>query len=192
MKNLILAFVISIQLSSLFAQETVLVAAKNGLNIRLSANLKSEKIGKFDFAEKIEILKKTGDYIEVIDNKKKVKGEWYKVKGKSSTNSIVIGYVFSGFLTKPKQKDTFKFMNYNDDFDYFLLNAQKEKSLYQFINNNEDRSYARGDSIEIEWKEDLTYSAGDGESKHIAAYIITTKKNKTELFPILERNTNIK
>ena len=135
------------------------------------------KYYKVDYAEKVEVLKKTNKFLNITDNGKIIKGEWYKVKGKSESNKIITGYVFSSFLTKPKQKDIFEFINYDDNFDYSLLNTKKGDTLYSFINdNNDDRSYLRGDSIEIEWKEDLIYIAGDGDTKEIDDWIISTKK----------------
>lgn len=179
MKKITFTLFILVQFNLLLAQTELLVLAKNGLNIRSDSDLSSEKTGKFNYAERIKVLEKTDKYFEVIDDGKTVKGQWYKVEGKSQTNEIVTGYVFSGFLTKPKQKGAFEFISYNDDYDYSILNAQKEKSLYGFINDkNNDRSYLRGDIIEIEWEEDLIYIAGDGDAKEIYDWIISTRKIK--------------
>lgn len=177
MKKIILLIFLLHQITSVFSQEKLFVLAKSGLNIRMDSNLQSEKIGKFNYAEKIEVLKKTNLTFKIIDKEKTIIGEWYKVKGKTSDNKIAIGYVFSGFLTKGIQKSSFKFVNYNDETDYFLLNAEKEKSLHQFINDkNKDRSYLKGDIIEIKWKKDRIYISGDGETKDIADWIISTNK----------------
>ena len=58
-----------------------------------------------------------------------------------------------------------------------LLNAKKGNDIYGFINDkNGDRSYLKGDLIEIKWKKDTIYIAGDGETPEIAEWIISTKK----------------
>ena len=184
-------FLLFIQVTSIYAQTELLVLAKSGLNVRINSDLQSDKIGKFIYAEKVEVLKKTNKFLNITDNGKIIKGEWYKVKGKSESNKIITGYVFSGFLTKPKQKDIFEFINYDDNFDYSLLNTKKGDTLYSFINdNNDDRSYLRGDSIEIEWKEDLIYIAGDGDTKEIDDWIISTKKIKDGKVSDFRKNYN--
>ncbi|MEO1545461.1 MAG: SH3 domain-containing protein [Bacteroidota bacterium] len=184
-------FLLFIQVTSIYAQTELLVLAKSGLNVRINSDLQSEKIGKFIYAEKVEVLKKTNKFLNITDNGKIIKGEWYKVKGKSQSNEIITGYVFSSFLTKPKQKDIFEFINYDDNFDYSLLNTKKGDTLYSFINdNNDDRSYLRGDSIEIEWKEDLIYIAGNGDTKEIDDWIISTKKIKDGKVSDFRKNYN--
>ncbi len=73
--------------------------------------------------------------------------------------------------------DTLSFLDYNDEGDYMLLNAKKGNDIYGFINDkNGDRSYLKGDLIEIKWKKDTIYIAGDGETPEIAEWIISTKK----------------
>ncbi len=73
--------------------------------------------------------------------------------------------------------DTLSFLDYNDDGDYMLLNAKKGNDYYGFINDkNDDRSYLKGDLIEIKWKNDTIYIAGDGETPEIADWIISTRK----------------
>lgn len=75
--------------------------------------------------------------------------------------------------------DTLSFLDYNDDGDYMLLNAKKRNEFYGFINDkNDDRSYLKGDLIEIKWKNDTIFIAGDGETPEIAEWIISTKKIK--------------
>ncbi len=75
--------------------------------------------------------------------------------------------------------DTLSFLDYNDDGDYMLLNAKKGNDFYSFINDkNDDRSYLKGDLIEIKWKKDTIYIAGDGETPEVAEWIISTKKIK--------------
>jgi hypothetical protein len=84
------------------------------------------------------------------------------------------------FDKNPKSaKIILEFIDYNDDGDYFLLNAKKGKTLYSFINDkNSDRSLLRGDLVEITWKWDTIYIAGDGETPELAEWIISIKKIK--------------
>ncbi|QWX85575.1 SH3 domain-containing protein [Cellulophaga sp. HaHaR_3_176] len=178
MKKLFFTFLIIITINTSFAQTELLVKAKNGLNIRSESNLKSEKVGKFKYAEKIEVLEKTDIYFEIIDNEEIIKGQWYKVKGKSLTGEIVTGYVFSGFLTNPKQKDTFEFIFYDDNYDHFYFTAKKEKKTYSFITNGEEINFLRGDIIEIEWKEVFIISAGDEDIKELNNRLLSIKKIK--------------
>ncbi len=73
--------------------------------------------------------------------------------------------------------DTLTFINYNDISDYMIFNAKKGKDDYQFINDdNDDRSFLIGDLIEIKWKKDTIFIAGDGETPEIAEWIVSTKK----------------
>lgn len=74
-------------------------------------------------------------------------------------------------------QDIFQFVSYNDDGDYMLLNAQKGKDSYSFINDkNDDRSLLKGDEIDVKWKNDTIYIAGDGETPEIAEWIVSVKK----------------
>ena len=178
MKKIILLFLIFIQIIPVYAQTDFFVLAKSGLNVRSNSNLSSEKIGKFNYSEKIKLLDKTDKYFEVKDNGKTIRGQWYKVTGKSDINKIITGYVFSGFLTKPKQKDTFEFILYDDNYDYFYFTAKKEKTEYRFITNGEEINFLKGDIIEIEWREVLITNAGDEEIKELDNRIISVKKIK--------------
>ncbi|NRS90358.1 hypothetical protein HNQ02_003298 [Flavobacterium sp. 7E] len=85
-------------------------------------------------------------------------------------------------IKKPKNSihiDTMNFVAYNDDGDYFILNAKKDKGDFRFINdNNEDRSLLKGDIVEIKWKNDTIYIAGDGETPELAESIVSVKKIK--------------
>lgn len=81
--------------------------------------------------------------------------------------------------TPESSKVVLEFIDYNDDGDYFLLNAKKGRILYSFINDkNEDRSLLRGDLVEITWKWDTIYIAGDGETPELAEWIVSIKKMK--------------
>lgn len=76
-------------------------------------------------------------------------------------------------------KNTFVFLSYNDDGDYFILNAKKDNKWYSFINDDiDDRSLLKGDICEISWIQDTIYIAGDGETPELADRITLIKKIK--------------
>lgn len=75
--------------------------------------------------------------------------------------------------------DTLKFISYNDNLDYTLLNGKKGSEEITFINEkNNDRSFLRGDLIAVEWKNDSIYISGDGETPQNAQWIVSAKKIK--------------
>ena len=74
------------------------------------------------------------------------------------------------------QQAVLEFTDYNDDGDYFLLNAKKGRHTYTFINDqSDDRSLLKGDMINVTWAETTIASAGD-KSHQKADKIITIKK----------------
>jgi hypothetical protein len=84
-----------------------------------------------------------------------------------------------------------EFIDYNDDGDYMLLNAQKGRTLYSFINDkNEDRSLLRGDLVEITWKWDTIYIAGDGETPELAEWLISIRKIKDGNVSVFRKTYN--
>lgn len=94
------------------------------------------------------------------------------------TSALIREQFDSPAKKKPiSSKVIFEFIDYNDDGDYFLLNAKKGNTLYSFINDkNEDRSLLRGDLVEITWKSDTIYIAGDGETPELAEWITFIRK----------------
>lgn len=83
------------------------------------------------------------------------------------------------YKSPASSKVVLEFIDYNDNGDYFLLNAKKGRTLYSFINDkNEDRNLLRGDLVEITWKWDTIYIAGDGETPELAEWIISIRKIK--------------
>ncbi len=173
LKKLILLTLL-IQGAFLFAQKEVYVSAENGLIVRNKPNRKAERIGKFNHAEKLNLLQKTGKQIIVIDEGKTIKGEWYKV----NSNNALTGYVFSGFLSNKKLKNSFEFISYNTDYDYFFLEVKNSKgNVETFIHNTEENiKYLRGDIIEIAWKEDSITMAGDESIVEKANILVSSKK----------------
>ncbi|SEL08286.1 SH3 domain-containing protein [Aquimarina amphilecti] len=74
------------------------VIAKSGLNFRKKP--KGKIIGKFEFGEKVEVVKKTNIFESITDENKQIKGEWLGVLTKNQSN---VKYVFGGFLANRKE-----------------------------------------------------------------------------------------
>ena len=86
-------------------------------------------------------------------------------------------------VTKPVQEEKavtsrVVFTSYNDNDNYFLLNATENNVNTQFINNLDDRSLLYGDIIDATWKNDTIYMAGDGDTPAIAKHLLSFKKVK--------------
>lgn len=98
-------FQLVILLSLLFfvptqAQELYSVIADNGLNVREKPSLNSEHIGKFYCGEDIKLIEKTNVNLSVNEHGKTINGFWYIVTSTSREDSVLRGYVFSGYLLK--------------------------------------------------------------------------------------------
>lgn len=85
-------------------QEYFSVIAENGLVVRTEPKANSERVGKLYCGEPVELIKKTNIKLQLKDNGKLIKGEWYLVESKSRTLEILKGYVFSGYLLKNNDK----------------------------------------------------------------------------------------
>lgn len=77
--------------------------------------------------------------------------------------------------------DTIKFSNYNDDFDYFMLKGKKNGNdvtlVYNWVwNNNDKYNFKSGDIIEVKWKMDSIFYAGDGETLDFKERAINAEK----------------
>ncbi|KAB1155946.1 SH3 domain-containing protein [Tenacibaculum aiptasiae] len=97
MKKIILIILLILTYSPFYGQEILYVSADNGLIVREEPNKNSKRLGKFKYAEKIEVQEKTGIKFSIIDNGEKINGSWLKVQGIADEKPIN-GYVFSGFL----------------------------------------------------------------------------------------------
>lgn len=89
-------------------QDELYVTAISGLNVRSEPSISSTRMGKLEYASKVEVLEYLDDKLTVQDHSGPVHGYWVRIKYK-----LKDGYVFSGFLTPisfPKQLDV-KFEN---------------------------------------------------------------------------------
>ncbi len=77
--------------------------------------------------------------------------------------------------------DTVQFMSFNNDSDYRLFFARKKKEkvslIYDLISDNKF-DFIRGDEIEIKWKMDSIWIAGDGETLDFSEWLIRAEKIK--------------
>lgn len=122
MRTIIFTALLFLTLNTLCAQEFLYVTAENGLIIREEPDKSSKRIGKFVYAEKVEVLEKTGIAFSITDEGKKIDGTWLKVEGKIN-GGYYNGYVFSGFLTDEalSKRMTLKFKDVEVQMDYVEL-----------------------------------------------------------------------
>lgn len=77
--------------------------------------------------------------------------------------------------------DTVAFTKFNDYGDYFLSIVRKNNDyhslIYDLISDREF-DYLRGDTIEIKWKMDSIWIAGDGERLDFAEWMVDARKIK--------------
>ena len=95
MKKLILLYFLLAALTT-SAQETLFVNAPSGLIIREKPSKASERIGKFEYGDRIKVIEKTSIDIKIIDDDKIIPGYWTKVEGIKHQQK---GFVFSGYLS---------------------------------------------------------------------------------------------
>ena len=93
----ILAIGFMFNLALLCAQQQAYVIADNGLTIREEPDVSSERLGKLHYGDEIEITEQTNIELVIIDDGKKIVGNWVKIKTNSKS-----GYVFNGYLSKEK------------------------------------------------------------------------------------------
>lgn len=109
------------------------------------------------------------------------------VQGSESVKKDKINYATSPI--RPNQKlevgtqmtDSFEFINYNDDGDYFLIFVKKNNEKFSLIYDwdvSEKYKFNRGDIINIGWKMDSMWVSGDGESLHFAEWAKSATKVK--------------
>ena len=90
------------------AQDIQFVKAENGLVIREKPNQGATRLGMLDYGTAIEITEHTNLILDVVDNGKKLTGEWVKIRSIDAFETFDEGYVFNGFLTEEKLQKRFK------------------------------------------------------------------------------------
>lgn len=74
--------------------------------------------------------------------------------------------------------DTVQFIEYNTDFDYFFIDVKKGNNVAGINTNSDDINFNRGDVLEVKWKMDSIFIAGDGERLDFAEWLVGVKKIK--------------
>ncbi|KUJ63041.1 hypothetical protein AR687_06520 [Flavobacteriaceae bacterium CRH] len=81
--------------------------------------------------------------------------------------------------TEETYSDQVEFVNFDGNGDYALFTVQKNKKLVSFYTNLEGSGiFKRGDVLDVKWKMDTIYEAGDGEKQDFGEWLITAKKVK--------------
>ncbi|MFD1552874.1 hypothetical protein DNU06_08080 [Putridiphycobacter roseus] len=121
----------------------------------------------------IQIPSDTTALIPAEENTKTTENKVRKVKSSVRANSLV--------SLKEIYIDSIEFIGYNDDFDYFLLTGKKNKRAIDFFydwqwKKNGAYDFKSGDIIEVKWKMDTFWVAGDGERADFHEWVIDAKK----------------
>src|SRR5690606_1441622 len=83
--------------------------------------------------------------------------------------------------------DTVRFVNFDDNGDYWWFNIEKNKDTIGLIHNSH-LNCVRGDKLEIQWKMDSIWIAGEGDSLAFSEWLVSAKK----LEPLQLQDKNIK
>lgn len=83
-----------------YGQDYAYVNADSGLTVRERPDIGASKLGKLMYNEAVEVIEKTDVKLVVVDEGKKVSGEWVKIKMNGYQD--LKGYVFNGFLSENK------------------------------------------------------------------------------------------
>ncbi|WP_264537570.1 hypothetical protein [Flavobacterium sp. N1736] len=75
--------------------------------------------------------------------------------------------------------DNVEFVNFDGNGDYALFTVQKNNKLISFYTDLADvKTFKRGDILDVAWKMDTIYEAGEGEKQEFAEWLVTAKKVK--------------
>ncbi|MBF4491139.1 hypothetical protein IR010_01190 [Flavobacterium sp. MR2016-29] len=75
--------------------------------------------------------------------------------------------------------DTVEFVEFDNNGDFPLFSVQKNKKLVGLVSNSEDApKFKRGDVLELKWKMDTLYVAGESEELNFSEWMISAKKVK--------------
>ncbi|RZJ53793.1 MAG: hypothetical protein EOO44_07310 [Flavobacterium sp.] len=75
--------------------------------------------------------------------------------------------------------DQAEYVEYDDNGDYNLFTIKKDKEIVSLHTNFEGASkFLRGDIVEITWKMDIAYIAGEGEKPEYTEWLVSAKKIK--------------
>lgn len=91
----------------------------------------------------------------------------FKKSALSNAGKIEIGVIYT---------DTVQYVEFNDNYDDFLVIVNKGKDTIALIYNYNDPKFIKGDQLEIKWKIDSLRPAGDPELLDYVEYLISAKK----------------
>lgn len=118
------------------AQDIQYVSAENGLIVREKPSQGAIKVGMLDYGTVIEIIEHTNLQLDVVDNGKKLSGNWVKVRGIDAYEFFEEGYVFNGYLTEKKLEKRFK--TKYDEFTVTIEGITEKEHKKDKINPNFD------------------------------------------------------
>ena len=136
MKKYISILIVIVTFGYAEAQDIQFVKAENGLVIREKPNQGATRLGMLDYGTAIEIKEHTNLMLDVIDNGKKLTGEWVKIRSIDAFETFDEGYVFNGFLTEEKLQKRFK-----TNYDAFTVNVEgisEKKAVKDEVNPDFD------------------------------------------------------
>jgi hypothetical protein len=115
-------------------------AAENGLLVRQKPDRLSQRIGKLQFGEKVQIIERTKRKISIRDNGNTIEARWYKIS--SMKDSSLSGYVFSGYLTSEhiSTKRVLKLNDYKLTISNSSQEAFQNKHSANHCSNNLDKA----------------------------------------------------
>lgn len=85
--------------------------------------------------------------------------------------------------------DEVAYVDFDDNGDYPLFTVEKEAKLISlYANLEEPNDFKRGDILEIKWRMDSVYIAGEGEKLDFGEWLVTAKKVKDGNVSLLRKN----
>ena len=125
------------------AQDIQYVSAENGLVVRDNPSRGAKRVAKLDYGTQIEITEYSQLKLDVVDNGEKISGEWVKIKTSNTPETVNVGYVFNGFLTKTELKKRLKI-----NFDEFIVTIDS-LNAYHIESTNETEKDTISMGIEL-------------------------------------------
>lgn len=125
------------------SQDMCFVNATNGLIIREQPKTNAKRIGKLPYGSLVEVINKTNVDLQISDQGKVIKGEWFKVKFQNypylilenNEEYIDKGYVFSGYL-EPLEKAKIK-TTIVDSLEFFKSYKLSENKIIKIESQQE-------------------------------------------------------
>jgi len=169
MRKLILSIIALSSAAFLIAQDIKYVAAESGLVIRENPDRGSSRLGLLEYGTVLEVSEHTNLQLDIIDNGKKLSGEWVKVRSVDAYEFFDEGYVFSGFLTNEVLQKRFKATF--DDFTVTInslsrkeaKNELKDFDSIMFYDISENESF---ENAKIQIKHHKDFSSIEIHQKH--------------------------